>query len=75
MTSHAISIMWDEIQDMPGEIFDFDDLIEEMCQDPEFIADVQRNNDEWDREASEHLDVTVEELHTMIGLGHAWPLY
>lgn len=63
--------MWDEIQDMPGEIFDFDDLIEEMSQDPEFIADVQRNNDEWDREASEHLDVTVEELHTMIGLGHA----
>ena len=63
--------MWDEIQDMPGEIFDFDDLIEEMCQDPEFIADIQRNNDEWDREASEHLDVTVEELHTMIGLGHA----
>lgn len=63
--------MWDEIQDMPGEIFDFDDLIEEISQDPEFIADVQRNNDEWDREASEHLDVTVEELHTMIGLGHA----
>lgn len=63
--------MWDEIQDMPGEIFDFDDFINEISQDPEFIADVQRNNDEWDQEASEHLDVTVEELHTMIGLGHA----
>ena len=31
-------IMWDEIQDMPGEIFDFDDLIQPIASNPGFIA-------------------------------------
>ena len=30
--------MWDEIQDMPGEIFDFDQWSDEIAADPEFIA-------------------------------------
>ena len=45
-------IMWDEIQDMPGEIFDFDQWIEEIASDPEFIAQVERNNAEFDAEVA-----------------------
>ena len=72
--------MWDEIMDMPGEIFDIDDrdcmpldmqedieqddpllwredtfeaIVEQMCNDPEFIAAVERNNAEWDAAVAE----------------------
>ena len=44
--------MWDEIQDMPGEIFDFDAFIEEIASDPEFIAQCERNNAEFDAEVA-----------------------
>ena len=44
--------MWDEIQDMPGEIFDFDALIEQIASDPEFIAQCERNNAEFDAEVA-----------------------
>ena len=62
--------MWDEIMDMPGEIFDidedmsltFDDIVEGMANDPEFIAQCERNNNEWDEEAAAELGVTVAEL-------------
>lgn len=60
--------MWEEIADMPGEIFDVDAFIEEIASDPEFIAQVERNNREWDLGASEELGVTVDELHTMLGI-------
>jgi len=40
--------MWDEIQDMPGEIFDFDGWIDEICSDPEVIAQVEASNAEFD---------------------------
>jgi len=83
--------MWDEIMDMPGEIFDmgdgsfmtdedvaigqrlldaidadmsltFDDIVEGMANDPEFIEQCERNNREWDEEAAAELGVTVAEL-------------
>ena len=46
-------IMWDEIQDMPGEIFDFDQWVEEIASDPEFISQCEKNNAEWDAEVAE----------------------
>ena len=42
--------MWDEIQDMPGEIFDFDGWIDEIASDPEFIAQVEASNAQFDLE-------------------------
>ena len=45
--------MWSEIQDMPGEIFDFDAWIEEASSDPEFIAQCEKNNAEFDLEVSQ----------------------
>jgi len=44
--------MWSEIQDMPGEIFDFDDIIEAMASDPEFVAQCEKNNAEFDVEVA-----------------------
>jgi hypothetical protein len=44
--------MWDEIQDMPGEIFDFDEWVEAISSDPEFIAEVERNNTEFAAEVA-----------------------
>ena len=45
--------MWEEIADMPGEIFDFDAWIEEASSDPEFIAECEKNNAEFDLEVSQ----------------------
>lgn len=45
--------MWEEIQDMPGEIFDFDQLVEEIASDPEFIAQCEQNNADWEDEVAE----------------------
>jgi hypothetical protein len=50
---HKTIIMWDEIMDMPGEIFDFDAWIEEVASDPEFIAEVDKNNAQFDLEVSQ----------------------
>ncbi len=47
------TIMWEEIADMPGEIFDFDAWIEEAASDPEFIAQCEKNNAEFDLEVSQ----------------------
>lgn len=33
--------LWDEIQDMPGEIFDIDGYIEEMSKSLDFPVDVE----------------------------------
>ena len=88
LTHYHLIIMWDEIMEMPGEIFDmgdgsfltdediaegqrlldadmsltFDDIVEGMCNDPEFVAQCERNNAEWDEEAAAELGVTVAEL-------------
>ena len=52
LTSVETNIMWNEIMDMPGEIFDFDQWIEEISSDPEVIAEVERNNAEFDAEVA-----------------------
>lgn len=44
--------MWDEIQDMPGEIFDFDQWVDEIASDPEFIAQCEKSNAEFDAEVA-----------------------
>lgn len=49
----------------------FEDIIEGMSNDPEFIKQCEENNRRWDEEASQELGVTVEELHHMLHLGHA----
>ena len=49
----------------------FDDLIEEMCNDPMFIQQCEANNRSWDEEAAAELEVTVDELHRMMHIGHA----
>ena len=76
LTHYHLIIMWDEIMDMPGEIFDiddamsltFDDIVEDMCNDPEFIEECERNNTEWDEEAAAELQMTVDELHQFLGV-------
>lgn len=40
----------------------FEDLIEGMCKDPEFIAQCEKNNREWEEEAAAELGVTVNQL-------------
>ena len=40
----------------------FDDIVEGMANDPEFIAQCEHNNNEWDEEAAAELGVTVAEL-------------
>ena len=45
--------MWDEIQDMAGEIFDFDGWIDEICSDPEVIAQIEASNAQFDLEVSQ----------------------
>ena len=43
--------------------FTFDDLIEGMLSDPEFVAQCERNNREWDEQAAAELEMTVDELY------------
>ena len=42
--------------------FTFEDLILQMCKDPMFIEQCEKNNREWDEEVANELGVT-EELH------------
>ena len=44
----------------------FDDLIEQMANDPMFIQACEENNRMWDEEAAAELEVTVDELHHML---------
>lgn len=41
----------------------FDDIVEGMLSDPEFVAQCERNNREWDEQAAAELEMTVDELH------------
>ena len=94
LTHYHLIIMWDEIMDMPGEIFDmgdgsfmtdediaegqrlldddmsltFDEIVAGMCEDPEFIAQCERNNRLWDEQAAAELEMTLDELHTALGI-------
>jgi len=47
----------------------FEQLIEQMCEDPMFIKQCEENNRMWDEEAAAELEVTVDELHHMLGIG------
>ena len=46
----------------------FEKMIEEMCEDPMFIMQCEANNRMWDEEAAAELEVTVDELHQMLGI-------
>jgi hypothetical protein len=46
--------------------FTFDDLIEGMLSDPEFVAQCERNNREWDEQAAAELEMTVDEFVEMM---------
>ena len=46
----------------------FEKLVEEMCEDPMFIMQCEANNRMWDEEAAAELEVTVDELHRMLGI-------
>ena len=45
---------------------DFDQLIEEMSTDPLFIKACEENNQQWEEEAAAHLEITVDELLSML---------
>ena len=49
----------------------FEKLVEQMCEDPMFIQQCEANNRMWDEEAAAELEVTVDELHRMLHIGHA----
>ena len=46
----------------------FEQLIEEMCNDPVFVKQCEENYRMWDEEAAAELEVTVDELHQMLGI-------
>jgi len=46
----------------------FEELIAEMCEDPMFIMQCEANNRMWDVQAAAELEVTVDELHQMLGI-------
>ena len=44
----------------------FEDLIEGMCNDPEFITQCEKNNREWEEEAALELEITVDQLREFL---------
>ena len=46
----------------------FEDLIEEMCNDPQFIAQCEKNNREWEEEAAAELEITVDQLRQFLSV-------
>ncbi len=48
--------------------FSFEDLIEQMCADPVFVAQCEKNNREWDEEVAAELEITVDELWDRLGI-------
>jgi len=44
----------------------FDQLIEEMCNDPLFVQACEENNRQWEEECAAELDITVDELITFL---------
>ena len=46
----------------------FEQLVEQMCEDPMFIQQCEANNRMRDEEAAAELEVTVDELHQMLGI-------
>lgn len=54
----------------PSPADPFADFIEEMSNDPVFIKQCEENNRMWDEEAAAELEITVDELHAMLGIEH-----
>ena len=50
------------------EDINFEKTVELMCSDPMFIMQCEANNRMWDEEAAAELEVTVDELHQMLGI-------
>ena len=46
----------------------FEDMIEQLCSDPEFVAECEENNRKWDEEAAAELEITVDELWERLGI-------
>ena len=48
------------------EDFSFEMLVNEMACDPLFIKACEENNQQWEEEAAAHLEITVDQLHTIL---------
>ena len=46
----------------------FEDLVEEMCADPVFVAQCEKNNREWDESVATELEITIDELWDRLGI-------
>ena len=46
----------------------FEDMIEQLCADPEIVAECEENNRKWDEEAAAELEITVDELLERLGI-------
>ena len=44
----------------------FEQLVEQMCEDPMFIMQCEANNRQWEEEAAAELEITVDELLSML---------
>ena len=55
------------MSDIP-EAVSFEDMVELMCADPEFIAQCEKNNAEWDEEVAAELEITLDELWDRLGI-------
>ena len=47
-------------------MIDFEQMVEEMCSDPMFIMQCEANNRQWEEEAAAELEITVDELLSML---------
>ena len=47
-------------------MIDFEQMIEEMSTDPLFIKACEENNQQWEEEAAAELEITVDELLSML---------
>jgi len=46
----------------------FEDMIDQLCADPEFVAECEENNCKWDETAAELEITTVNELWDRLGI-------
>jgi hypothetical protein len=45
---------------------EFEMLVNEMACDPLFIKACEENNQQWEEEAAAHLEITVDQLQTIL---------
>ncbi len=46
----------------------FEDMIDQLCADPEFVVECEENNCKWDETAAAELEITVNELWDRLGI-------